>query len=189
MGGDRGPAAVVAGIAKSAEKNPDVAFIVHGPASELKPLIEKRGLSSRCRIRDVSEIVTMDAKPSHVMRNGKGTSMWSAIDAVRDGEADAVVSCGNTGALMAVSMIRLRKLPGIDRPAIACLWPSRNPGGFNVMLDVGADIRADATDLLQYALMGRVLRPERAWPQTPADRAPERRNRRTQGPLRDQGSP
>lgn len=88
------------------------------------------------------------------MRHGKGTSMWSAIDSVRDGDADVVVSCGNTGALMAVSMIRLRKLPGIDRPAIACLWPSRNPEGFNIMLDVGADVRADAKDLLQYALMG-----------------------------------
>ena len=121
MGGDRGPAAVVAGIAKSAEKNPDVAFIVHGPASELKPLIEKRGLSSRCQIRDVSEIVTMDAKPSHVMRNGKGTSMWSAIESVRNGEAEVAVSCGNTGALMALSMIRLRKLPGKPVPILGSL--------------------------------------------------------------------
>jgi glycerol-3-phosphate acyltransferase PlsX len=88
------------------------------------------------------------------MRNGKDTSMWSAIDAVREGEASVAVSCGNTGALMAVSMIRLRKIEGVNRPAIACLWPSANPSGFNVMLDVGADIRADAEDLLQYALMG-----------------------------------
>lgn len=154
MGGDRGPAAVVAGIEKSASKNRDVHFIVHGPASQLKPLIDKRGLGDRCKIRDVADVVTMDAKPSHVMRNGKGTSMWSAIDAVKNGDADAVVSCGNTGALMAVSMIRLRKLEGVDRPAIACLWPSRNKDGFNIMLDVGADIRADARDLLQYALMG-----------------------------------
>ncbi|MDO5528901.1 MAG: phosphate acyltransferase, partial [Paracoccus sp. (in: a-proteobacteria)] len=70
------------------------------------------------------------------------------------GEATVAVSCGNTGALMALSMIRLRKLPGVNRPAIACLWPSRNPQGFNVMLDVGADIRAEAPDLLQYAFMG-----------------------------------
>ncbi|MBT8425750.1 MAG: phosphate acyltransferase PlsX [Boseongicola sp.] len=154
MGGDRGPAAVIAGIEKSAAENRNVGFIVHGPASVLQPLIDKRGLGDRCVVRDVSDVVTMDAKPSHVMRNGKGTSMWSAVDAVKDGEADAVVSCGNTGALMAVSMIRLRKLEGVDRPAIACLWPSRSPEGFNIMLDVGADIRADARDLLQYALMG-----------------------------------
>ena len=117
MGGDRGPAAVVAGIAKSASKNPDVAFLVHGQASVLKPLIDKRRLGDRCRVRDVPDVVTMDAKPSHVMRNGKDTSMWSAIDAVREGEADAVVSCGNTGALMLVAMVRLRKIEGVASPA------------------------------------------------------------------------
>ncbi|MEO1238286.1 MAG: phosphate acyltransferase PlsX [Pseudomonadota bacterium] len=154
MGGDRGPAAVVAGIGRSARKNPDIAFILHGPAETLSPLIKKRKLDDRVTINDVTGVVTMDAKPSHVMRHGKGTSMWEAIEAVRDGKAEVAVSCGNTGALMALSMIRLRKLPGVDRPAIACLWPSENTAGFNVMLDVGADIRADATDLLQYALMG-----------------------------------
>ncbi len=80
--------------------------------------------------------------------------MWSCIESVKQGAASAAVSCGNTGALMALSMIRLRRLPGVNRPAIACLWPSRNPGGFNMMLDVGADIRAEADDLVQYAIMG-----------------------------------
>ncbi|MEX3015772.1 phosphate acyltransferase PlsX [Gymnodinialimonas hymeniacidonis] len=155
MGGDLGPSAVIAGLAKSASKNPDLRFIVHGPKAELEPLIaRKRGLSDICEVRHAEGVVTMDAKPSHVMRNGKDTSMWSAIEAVRSGEASVAVSCGNTGALMAISMIRLRKIEGVNRPAIACLWPSRNPQGFNVMLDVGADIRADAEDLLQYALMG-----------------------------------
>ena len=88
------------------------------------------------------------------MRNGKETSMWSTIEAVRNREASVAVSCGNTGALMAVSMIRLRKIEGVNRPAIAGLWPSRNPHGFNILLDCGADVRADAEDLLQYALMG-----------------------------------
>jgi len=96
----------------------------------------------------------MDDKPAQVMRHGAGTSMWSAIDSVKEGESAAAVSCGNTGALMAVSMLRLRKLPGVNRPAIACLWPSHNPGGFNLMLDVGADVKAEAEDLLQYATMG-----------------------------------
>ena len=154
MGGDLGPAAIVAGIAKSVQKNPSVRFLVFGRESELRPLVDKRRLGDRVEVRNAPEVVRMDDKPSHVMRNGKDTSMWAAVDAVKAGEAQAVVSCGNTGALMAVSMLRLRKLPGIDRPAIACLWPSRNPGGFNVMLDVGADVRADAKDLLQYALMG-----------------------------------
>ncbi len=155
MGGDHGPAAVVAGVAISASKNPKVGFILHGPTAELSSLVKKRAeLKGRCEVHNADEVVTMDAKPSHVMRNGKETSMWSTVEAVKEGDAAVAVSCGNTGALMAVSMIRLRKMPGVKRPAIACLWPSRNKGGFNIMLDVGADIRADETDLLQYAMMG-----------------------------------
>jgi glycerol-3-phosphate acyltransferase PlsX len=155
MGGDRGPATVVAGLAVSAAKNPDIRFILHGPEPELGRLVaRRRSLAGRCEIRHADGVVTMEEKPSHVMRHGKGTSMWSAIEAVERHEAAAAVSCGNTGALMALSMMRLRRLPGVNRPAIACLWPSRGPQGFNVMLDVGADIRADERDLLQYALMG-----------------------------------
>ncbi|GGE09775.1 phosphate:acyl-[acyl carrier protein] acyltransferase [Gemmobacter megaterium] len=155
MGGDRGPSAVVSGVAAVIAANPDVRVILHGDEAVLRPLLDKKpGLSSMVELRHAPRVVTMEDKPSQVMRHGEGTSMWSCIEAVRSGEAAAAVSCGNTGALMAVSMIRLRRMPGVNRPAIACLWPSRNPGGFNVMLDVGADVKADAPDLLQYALMG-----------------------------------
>ncbi len=155
MGGDRGPSVVVSGIARSAKKNPELDFILHGPKAQLEKLVaRKRHLRDRVEIRDAPGVVSMEDKPSQVMRQGKGTSMWSALEAVRNGEATVCVSCGNTGALMALSMVRLRKLPGVNRPAIAVLWPSRNDHNFNVMLDVGADIRADAEDLLQYALMG-----------------------------------
>ncbi|THD83140.1 phosphate acyltransferase PlsX [Aliigemmobacter aestuarii] len=155
MGGDHGPAAVVAGLATSAERDSTLHFILHGDEAVLAPLLDRRPvLNGRCELRHAPRVVTMQDKPSQVMRHGEGTSMWSCIESVKRGEATVAVSCGNTGALMAVSMIRLRKLPGVNRPAIACLWPSRNPGGFNVMLDVGADIKADADDLLQYAAMG-----------------------------------
>ena len=155
MGGDEGPAAVVAGCALSATANPDIGFILHGPRDQLEPLVAKRGeLSGRCEIRHATDVATMNDKPSQVVRTGKDSSMWSAIESVRSGEAAVAVSCGNTGALMAMSMIRLRKLPGVNRPAIAVLYPSSNPQGFNVMLDVGADVRADADDLLRFALMG-----------------------------------
>ena len=80
MGGDLGPKAVVAGVKRSDEINPGVGFILHGPAEKLTPLIERRGLVGMCEVRDVTEVVTMDAKPSHVMRKGKGTSMWSAVE-------------------------------------------------------------------------------------------------------------
>ncbi len=155
MGGDRGPEAVVGGMANAAQQNPDIRFIVHGDESRLNKLIAKRkSLTEICSVRHTDKAVGMAEKPSHVMRNGKGTSMWGAIDSVRDHEATVAVSCGNTGALMAVSMVRLRKAAGVTRPAIAIFWPSDNPQGFNVMLDVGADVRADPNDLLQYALMG-----------------------------------
>jgi glycerol-3-phosphate acyltransferase PlsX len=154
MGGDRGPAAIVGGMARALAEMPGARFIVHGDAAELQRLIaRRRGLAALCEIRHAEGVVTMAEKPSHVMRHGQNTSMWGAIDAVRAGEATVAVSCGNTGALMAVSMVRLKKAPGVNRPAIACLWPSRNPH-FNVMLDVGADVRADEGDLLQYAQMG-----------------------------------
>lgn len=155
MGGDEGPGAIVAGIAVSAKINPKIGFILHGPKAELEKLVARRKhLAGRCEIRDAADVVSMEDKPAQVIRTGRKTSMWSAIECVRNGEATVCVSCGNTGALMAVSVIRLRKLSGIYRPAIAVLWPSRNPQGFNIMLDGGADISADAKDLMQYALMG-----------------------------------
>jgi phosphate acyltransferase len=155
MGGDKGPATVVAGLVLSAAKLPDAGFILHGDEAVLRPLLARHaGLAHRIDLRHAPRVVTMADKPSQVMRHGEGTSMWGCIDSIKNGEATVAVSCGNTGALMAVSMIRLRKLPGVNRPAIACLWPSRNPGGFNVMLDVGADIKAESDDLLQYATMG-----------------------------------
>ena len=155
MGGDKGPSPIVAGMAESAKKNKDLHFILHGPADQLESLVRQRAvLNGRCEIRHAQRAVTMTDKPSQVVRQGEDTSMWSSIESVRNGEAEVCISCGNTGALMALSMIRLRKLPNVNRPAIAVLWPSRSEMDFNVMLDVGADIRADANDLFQYALMG-----------------------------------
>ena len=155
MGGDLGPAAVVAGLSAAASENPELGFILHGNRDQLSSLVaQSRALVGRCDIRDAKDVVIMTDKPSQVMRTGRNTSMWSALESVRNGEASGCISCGNTGALMALGMIRLRKLPGVNRPAIAVLWPSRNPQGYNVMLDVGADIRADAADLMHYAVMG-----------------------------------
>jgi len=154
MGGDLGPSEVVLGIAKLSAINPKARFIIHGDLPTLSKLVEGKSIHDKCRIVDAKDIVSMDQKPSYIIRHGKNTSMWSAIESVRMGEANVCVSCGNTGALMALSMLRLRKSPGVNRPAIACLWPSRNELGFNIVLDVGADIKADEQDLLQFALMG-----------------------------------
>jgi phosphate acyltransferase len=154
MGGDKGPATVVAGLERFGRETPGARILLHGPATTLTPLIKKRRMADWVTVVDAPQVVAMSDKPSQVMRHGKDTSMWSTIDALRDGRAQAAVSCGNTGALMAVAMLRLRKAEGVNRPAIACLWPTRGPHPFSVMLDAGADIRADQDDLLMYALMG-----------------------------------
>ncbi len=155
LGGEGGPQAIVGGMEKSARKNDDIKFVLHGQKAVFEPLVERRpALADRTEIVDVDKIVSMDEKPSRALRQGKGSSMWNALESVETGVAEAAVSCGSTGALMAISMLRLRLAEGVDRPAIAVLWPSRNPAGYNVVLDVGADVRADAADLLKFAIMG-----------------------------------
>lgn len=155
MGGDAGPAAVIGGMVKSASKNEEIRYIVHGDEAELRPLIEKqRALDDIVEIRHCADVISMTEKPSRAMRSGKSSSMWGTLETVEKGDATVAVSCGNTGALMAISMLRLRRAPGVDRPAIAVLWPSRGDAGHNIVLDVGADIRAEARDLVQYAVMG-----------------------------------
>ncbi len=155
MSGDRGAPAIVGGMALSAVENPQIFYIVHGDEKHLRPLIARSvELAGRTEIRHTTKVVSMTEKPSHAMRQGKDSSMWNALATVEHGEATVAVSCGNTGALMAIAMLRLRKAPGVIRPAIACFWPTTNKTGWNVLLDVGADIRADADDLFQYAIMG-----------------------------------
>ncbi|RMD46799.1 MAG: phosphate acyltransferase PlsX, partial [Alphaproteobacteria bacterium] len=155
MGGDRGPAAVVGGVARAAAENPDVHFLLVGDEAVLAPLLRRRrALAGRVTLRHAPGVISMNDRPSQVVRSGRDSSMWAVIEAVRTGEARAAVSCGNTGALMAMSAIRLGRLPGVARPAIAILWPSRGPAGYNVVLDAGADVKADPRDLLTYGLMG-----------------------------------
>jgi len=154
-GGDKGPAVVLSGLAQSAKKNPDIAFILHGDEAELTKLLRRRKvLRDVCEIRHSDKVVAMDDKPSVVLRRSAGTTMMNALDCVAKGEADVAVSCGNTGALMALSMLKLRKAPGVDRPAIAVLWPSTSAHGYNIVLDVGADVRADDRTMAEFAVMG-----------------------------------
>ncbi len=155
MGGDRGVADVLRGMGKALQQNPRLRYIVHGDAAALQRGIKPRSpLALRTDVRHAEGVIAMDEKPSRALRRGQGTSMWNALETVKSGESSVVISCGNTGALMALSMLQLRKAPGVNRPAIAVLWPSLNPAGYNVLLDAGADIRADGEDLVRYALMG-----------------------------------
>jgi glycerol-3-phosphate acyltransferase PlsX len=153
MGGDAGPGIVVAAIARAAVRHPLVHFLLHGDEAQLKPLFARRAkLLARVDIVHASERVRMEEKPSQALRRGRNTSMWHAIESVEKKDADVAVSAGNTGALMAMSKYHLGVLEGIDRPAIAALWPTRR--GQSVVLDVGANVESDAPQLVDFAVMG-----------------------------------
>jgi glycerol-3-phosphate acyltransferase PlsX len=153
MGGDSGPGIVVAALSKSAVRHPSARFILHGDEAVLGPLLARRArLSDRVAVRHSSGQVRMEDKPSLVLRRGRDTSMWRAIESVKTGEAEVAISAGNTGALMAMAMFQLGVLDGISRPAIAAIWPTRR--GQSIVLDVGANVTSDAEQLVDFAVMG-----------------------------------
>ena len=157
MGGDHGPSVIVEGAALALARRPDLAFTFFGKEGEIAPLLDQRpGLAGASRVVHTDVAVRMDDKPSQALRAGRrNSSMWLAIDAVRKGEADMAFSAGNTGALMAMAKICLRMMPGIDRPAIAAIWPTLR--GRSIVLDVGATIGADARTLVDLAIMGSAM--------------------------------
>jgi glycerol-3-phosphate acyltransferase PlsX len=154
MGGDKGPAVVVAGADLALTRHPDSQFLFFGNASLIAPLLDARPkLKSASRLTHTEIAVRMEDKPSQALRYGRWeSSMWLALDAVKKGEADMAVSGGNTGALMAMSKFNLKTLSGIERPAIAALWPTLR--GESIVLDVGASIGADTDHLIDLAVMG-----------------------------------
>ena len=155
MGGDHGPSTVLPGVERAIQSlgQGTVICLLHGDKAVLEAaLLAAPGLSRSCSIRPSSGVISMDAKPAHAMRRGKGTSMWNAIESVRSGEARAAVSAGNTGALMAISRLLLRTAGDLDRPALVANWPTLK--GVTSVLDVGANIVCDADRLVQFAVMG-----------------------------------
>lgn len=153
MGGDAGPGIVVSALLRSLQRHTNVQFILHGEEAQLTALVAKHPkLKGRVSVRHAPGRVAMEDKPSHVLRRGRDTSMWHAIESVKQGEADVAVSAGNTGALMAVSMFGLGIIEGISRPAIATIWPTMK--GQTVVLDVGANVSASDEQLVDFAVMG-----------------------------------
>ncbi|HVC55116.1 MAG TPA: phosphate acyltransferase PlsX [Stellaceae bacterium] len=156
MGGDRAPAMVLNGADIALERYPGAQFLLFGDEAKIAPLLARLPrLGAAATLYHTDSAVADDAKPSQALRTGRQSSMRLAIDAVADGRADCVVSAGNTGALMAIAKFVLKTLPGIDRPAIATMFPTR--GGESVMLDLGANVECDAENLVQFALMGDVF--------------------------------
>jgi len=153
MGGDHGPAVTVPGCAIVAAARNDVFFELHGDEGRINAeLARLPALKGRCRVVATDQFISMDEKPAQAIRR-KGTSLWNAIHAVKGGQARAVISAGNTGALMALSKMILKMIiDDLERPAIGCAWP--NPHGFGTVLDVGANVTSDARQLIEFAIMG-----------------------------------
>ena len=156
MGGDNAPGIVVKGADFARRRFPDVRFLMFGDEKRIRPLMKRRKrLQEITEITHTDDVVANDMKVSTALRRGRTSSMQLAINAVRDGLASGVVSAGNTGALMAMAKLSLRTLPGIDRPAIAAVFPTMR--GETVMLDLGANVECDAQNLVQFAIMGEVF--------------------------------
>ncbi|MGF1553775.1 MAG: phosphate acyltransferase PlsX [Paracoccaceae bacterium] len=157
MGGDDGPKPVVAGLARAIDREPDLRFLVFGDGERIEPELNRR---KNARVRDAitlrhtDDVVRMSDDPSRAWRERRGSSMWAALQSVKAGEARVAVSCGNTGALLTLATLILRKAPSIHRSALAVHWPSAQGHGFNTVLDVGAEKRAGPRALAQYAVMG-----------------------------------
>ena len=157
MGGDNGPRIVLRGAEMTLKERGNVEYIFHGQEEVLAPLLDEfPALKPVSTLRHAETVIAMDDKPSQALRKGRNkSSMWSALQAVKDGEADAAVSCGNTGALMAMATFCLRPMEGFARPAIAAIWPTLRTD--IIVLDVGATIGGDAQQLVDFSILGAAL--------------------------------
>lgn len=155
MGGDHAPKVVIDGLALAAKNNSDAKFLIFGDEAKIRSILDNYpDLNAVSEVRNSPEVVSNDDKPSQIIRN-RNTSMFMAIDAVRKGEAQAVISAGNTGALMALSKLTLKTIQKIHRPAIVSIMPHKD--GKYVMLDLGANTECDAINLAEFALMGEIV--------------------------------
>ena len=158
MGGDHGPHVTVPAALEFRREHPDVEIVLVGLSAGIEAQLAKHGAAAGpgLRVRHASEVVAMNEPPVQAMRFKKDSSMRVAINLVKAGEAQACVSAGNTGALMAISRFVLKTLPAIDRPAIATVLPNMN-GGYTYVLDLGANVDCTPEQLMQFGVMGAML--------------------------------
>ena len=158
MGGDHGPHVTVPAALDFLARHPDVGIVLVGLPDELEKELRSRGIvpGPRLRLQAASQIVAMDEPPAQAMRYKKDSSMRVAVNLVKNGEAHACVSAGNTGALMAISRFVLKTIAGIDRPAIATVLPNMK-GGYTYVLDLGANVDCTPEQLMQFGVMGAML--------------------------------
>jgi glycerol-3-phosphate acyltransferase PlsX len=154
MGGDSGPAVMVAGAAAALRRRNDLSFILFGDEAAIHAELGRHAVLKRvCEVVHCDDVIAGTDKPSQAIRRARTSSMGQAIAAVKDERAQAMVSGGNTGALMAMAKLALRTPPGIDRPALAALLPTLGDNDV-VMLDLGANTECDSNNLVQFAVMG-----------------------------------
>lgn len=153
MGGDFAPDVTVEGASLAHKRHNDVYYLLFGNEEKIKPILDGyKNLIGNCEIVDTKDVITNEMKPSVAIRSGRNSSLWKAIESVKKDQAQGVVSSGNTGALMAMSKICLRTLPCITRPAITTLIPTQK--GASVVLDLGGNTECNASNLVEFAIMG-----------------------------------
>ena len=155
MGGDNSPKKVIDGIIFNHQSNKDIFFKIFGDEEKILPLIQKKISKNFYEIIHTKNVVKSTDSPLEGAKRGKDTSMWLAINSVKNKEADIVVSAGNTGALLVIAKLNLKMIENIDKPALSALWPNKK--NMSVVLDLGANIECSSKNLLDFAIMGASL--------------------------------
>ena len=155
MGGDGSPDKIINGIIFNYSKNKNSFYKIFGDKNKILPLINHKIPTSFFEIIHTDNKIESTDSPLEGAKRGKDTSMWLAIQSVKDKEADIVISAGNTGALLVVSKLNLKMIENIDKPALSALWPNKK--GMSVVLDLGANIECSSKNLLDFSIMGASL--------------------------------
>jgi glycerol-3-phosphate acyltransferase PlsX len=155
MGGDYGPTTIIKGAFLASKKMSKIKFIFFGEKEKITPLLKKNKILNISEVVNTEQIITNDTKPTDALRKYKKSSMFKAIESIKSGASNAVVSSGNTGALMVISTVLIKIIKGISRPAIASVFPTKKSE--TVMLDLGANIECDDKNILDFAIMGKIF--------------------------------
>ena len=155
MGGDNSPKKIIDGIIHNHKKNDNIFFKIFGDRKEIEFLIKDKIKSNNFEIVHTENCVLSTDSPLEAAKRGKDTSMWLAIESVKKGETDIVISAGNTGALLVIAKLNLKMIGNIDKPALSALWP--NQSGMSVVLDLGANIECSSKNLFDFSIMGASL--------------------------------
>ena len=155
MGGDNSPNKIIDGVILNHKSNNNIFFKIFGDENRISKLIEGKVDKKFYQIHHTENVVKSTDSPLEGAKRGKDTSMWLAIESVKNKEADIVVSAGNTGALLVISKLNLKMIDNIDKPALSALWPNKK--SMSVVLDLGANIECSSKNLLDFSIMGASL--------------------------------